>query len=40
MRGGKILQQGTCDEVLQKPIDPYVITLKNAGYWMIDAIEC
>ena len=40
MRSGRILQQGTCDEVLQKPTDPYVITLKNAGYWMIDAIEC
>lgn len=27
MRHGKILQQGTVDEVLQNPVDPYVITL-------------
>ena len=40
MRGGKILQQGTCGEVLQKPTDPYVITLKSAGYWMADAPGC
>lgn len=39
MRGGRILQQGACDAVLQKPADPYVITLKNAGYWMTVALE-
>jgi len=35
MRHGQILQQGTSREVLQNPTDPYVVTLKNAGYWMI-----
>lgn len=40
MRGGKILQQGACDEVLQRPTDPYVVTLKTAGYWMTNAPDC
>ena len=35
MRHGQILQQGTCHEVLHNSTDPYVITLKKSGYWMI-----
>ena len=35
MRQGRILQTGTCADVLDDPSDPYVRELKTAGFWML-----